>query len=296
MQDNSTKSEETLPEKIGFPSGTLYERPIRLDVLAAQKGVFVAIDKPADVLLDSYLSAPQIPLKKSDFVEPQLASIVVAMRKQLGKAEYERIGLDSPYAASQCDFENSGVAIVALNKDVSATFRNAVWSGAFKFEYTFLARKNTLLGDSIVADLPIVKNENRNAWTVSHRFGRKSKTEFTLIETAGDFQLWKATAETIRPHQVRLHAAEKGFKIIGENLYSRGGQVFLSQIKGNFKLKKSDEFERPIYPHLFLHLNKITFDAAKLDMPELNVVEIESPLPKNFAICLKKLKFKLDAQ
>ena len=45
-----------------------------------------------------------------------------------------------------------------------------------------------------------------------------------------------------------------------------------------------------------VELDEITFDAAKLDMPELNVVEIESPLPKNFAICLKKLKFKLDAQ
>ena len=54
MQDNPIKDQEALPEKIGFPSGTLYERPVRLDVLAAQKSIFVAIDKPADVLLDSY--------------------------------------------------------------------------------------------------------------------------------------------------------------------------------------------------------------------------------------------------
>ena len=71
-------------------------------------------------------------------------------------------------------------------------------------------------------------------------------------------------------------------------MYSRGGQIFTSQFKGDYKLKRSDEFERPIYPHLFLHLEKIEFDGEKFGQPELGKNEITAPLPKNFELVLKK--------
>lgn len=44
-------------KKIGFPAGVLGEDPIRFDVLADASPSFVAVGKPADILLDSYLGS-----------------------------------------------------------------------------------------------------------------------------------------------------------------------------------------------------------------------------------------------
>lgn len=292
MTEENTSSADTgvekLPEKIGFPQGTLFERPVRLDVLAAKKGVFAALNKPADVLFEPYAGAPQIPAKGANRNPEQLSSVIAAMRKQAGKPELERLGMKSPFCALQCDFEISGACVAACDKPAAAALRNAAGSGYVSFEFIFLARRAPDLPEKFEADLPMVKNENRPVWAVSHRYGRKSKTVFELAENLRDFQLWKACATTPRPHQIRLHAAEKGLKIIGESVYSRGGQIFTSQFKGDYKLKRGEEFERPIYPHLFLHLQKISFDGAAFGSPELGRAEIFAPLPKNFALALRK--------
>lgn len=278
---------EELPEKIGFPPGTLFDRPARLDVLAAKRGLFAAVNKPADVLFEPYAGSPQIPAKGMEEAG-QLSGVVAAIRRQAGKPELRRLGMDSPFCALQCDFEVSGACVAACGKPSAAALRNAAGSGYVSFEFIFLARRAPDIPEKFEADLPIVKNENRPVWTVSHRYGRKSKTVFELVENLRDFQLWRARACAPRPHQIRLHAAEKGLKIIGENVYSRGGQIFTSQFRGDYKLKRGEEFERPIYPHLFLHLEKISFDGAAFGSPEFDRNEIFAPIPKNFALALRK--------
>lgn len=281
--------EKNLPRKIGFPPNTLFERPVRLDVLAARKGLFAAIDKPADVLFEPYAGSPEIPVPdKNGYIAPQCASVVAAVRKQGEKPEFARLGISSPFSALQCDFEISGVCVLACDKAVATVLRNAAGSAFVEFTYIMLTRKSPDLPEKFEVDLPMVKNENRPVWAVSHRYGRKSRTQFELVEILRDFQIWRAKSACVRPHQIRLHAAEKGLKIIGETVYSRGGQIFTSQFKGDYKLKRSDEFERPIYPHLFLHLEKIEFDGAKFGQPELGKNEITAPLPKNFELVLKK--------
>lgn len=285
-------TQATLPDKIGFPSGMLYERPLRLDIVDAKKGLFAAINKPADVLFESYVGSPELPVRdKSGFIEEQKSSVIAAIRKQLGKPELARLGIEAPFCALQADFEASGIGIVACNKGVAAAIRNAVGSEYITFQYLFLARKSDI-AENFETNLPMVKNENRDVWAVSHRYGRKSKTRFELVETCRDFQLFRAIVKNIRPHQVRLHAAERGLKIVGEKIYSRGGQIFISQFRGNYKLKRNDEFERPIYPHIFLHLEKVSFDGANFAHPELGANEIVAPLPKNFQLCLDKISFK----
>lgn len=173
---------EKLPEKIGFPQGTLFERPVRLDVLAVKKGLFAALNKPADVLFEPYAGAPQIPAKGANCNPDQLSSVIAAMRKQAGKPELERLGMKSPFCALQCDFEISGACVAACDKPAAAALRNAAGSGYVSFEFIFLARRAPDLPEKFEADLPMVKNENRPVWAVSHRYGRKSKTVFELAE------------------------------------------------------------------------------------------------------------------
>ena len=133
-------------------------------------------------------------------------------------------------------------------------------------------------------------HEQRPVWLVSHRFGKKAKTSFTLLASGGDFQLWSAKANTVRPHQIRLHAAEAGLDVVGEWIYSKTPYVFLSKLKGEYKLSK-DSQEKALYPHLAIHLSSVKFNGKDFGRDDVGEVFAKSPLPKGFSVMLKKLGF-----
>ena len=271
-----------MPEitKIGFPAGSLLETPLRMEVAACKNGVYAVLNKPADVLFDSYLGAPKC------------KSVMQALRAQEGKPELCRLGIKSPYSVCQIDCEMSGAALFAMDKEISAKLRNAAWSGMFELSYVFLARRSQA-DDSFDVDLPVYLPEEQPMWVVSHRFGKKAKTSFRRIDASGDYELWGATTESARPHQLRVHAADKGLKIVGETLYAKGGCVYLSSIKGDYRLPTGAKKEVPLYPHLAVHLSRIKMRSAD-GLEDVGCIDANAPLPKGFTVMLKKLGFKGD--
>lgn len=274
---SARQSSGALPKRIGFPSGFLVDGPLRVDVAAAQFGKFAVVDKPADVLFDSYLGAPK------------RTSMMLAMRGQSGKGEFARLGIESPYAVNQIDYEYSGASIMAANKDIATAMRNAMWSGFFTFKFLVLTRAYRKDSTRFDVELPVLMHEERPVWIVSHRFGKKAKTSFELVRSAGDYQLWQATANTVRPHQIRLHAAEAGLDVVGEWIYSKTPYIFLSKLKGEYKLAK-DAQERALYPHLAVHLSGVEFDGASFGEPSIGKVSATVALPKGFEVQLRKLE------
>jgi len=70
---------------------------------------------------------------------------------------------------------------------------------------------------------------------VDGRFGKESETHFKLLETRGRFSLVEAKPITGRTHQIRVHLAEAGLPIVGDELYGKGSatrahQVTLTQL------------------------------------------------------------------
>ena len=269
------------PEKIGFAAGVLCEGPVRFDVLEARFGCFFAVNKPAGILADSYAGAYG---KKS---------MVLAMRTCADKPELLRLGIKSPYCVAAPDFEISGAALFACGGDFASAMRNALWSGACEFDYLLICEgvSEAGSGENIVVDLPVCRNADFGSWRVSHKYGKKARTEFSLLECAGGKSLWSARASNVRPHQIRLHAAEAGLRILGENLYGHTSPLMLSSIKKGVYKKSADEKERPIYPHICAHLSKITFKAPPLGESRPEIVKIFAPFPKGFCVCLKRLGF-----
>ncbi len=269
-----------LPEKLGFPPRSLCAAPLRMEVLCARKGVYAAVSKPAGVLVDSYPGAPHA------------KSAVLAMRENPRKGELLRLGLVSPYSVNQIDFEMSGAALLAADRDSASSLRNALWSGFFNFKYLLLCR-GAPQKEKFEINLPI--RVEGGAWAVSHRFGKRASTSFELLGQSGNYGLWKAEASAVRPHQIRLHASEGGLAVVGETLYSKTPSVFLSEFKAGYKPGAPLYAEKPLYPRLCAHLFKIKFDGGKFGMPAIGAMEIECPLPKAFAVCLKRAGFDLDA-
>ena len=99
------------------------------------------------------------------------------------------------------------------------------------------------------------------------------------------YAVWTATTTFDRLHQVRVHAAESGLPIVGESRYAKTTPIFLSEIKRNYRpAGDGTRVEPPLYGELCLHLARIAFPGA-----DGKPVVVEAPLPKPFAVLLKKL-------
>jgi 23S rRNA-/tRNA-specific pseudouridylate synthase len=56
---------------------------------------------------------------------------------------------------------------------------------------------------------------------VDSRHGKNAETHFKILETRGKFTLVEAKPVTGRTHQIRVHLAESGLPIVGDELYGR---------------------------------------------------------------------------
>jgi RluA family pseudouridine synthase len=56
---------------------------------------------------------------------------------------------------------------------------------------------------------------------VDSRHGKSAETHFKILETRGKFTLVEAKPVTGRTHQIRVHLAESGLPIVGDELYGR---------------------------------------------------------------------------
>lgn len=279
--DENSKSffDPECPKHMGFSAGALFDEPLRMEVCGSLKDEFAVLEKPAGVLFDAYLGSPKS------------KSIIQAMRGTPEKPEFLRFGMVSPYGVNQLDFEMSGAALVAMNKESSTKLRNAIWSGFFTFEYFILTeRAPDKIREDFTVNLPIFMHDERPVWIVSHRFGKKAQTRFQLIKTCGQYQIWRAVANVLRPNQIRLHAAEAGLKIVGEDLYSRTPLVYMSNLKRDYNLPKNVE-EKPLYGALAVHLERLCFDGCALGMDRVGKFQARAKLPKAFAVMLKKIGF-----
>jgi 23S rRNA-/tRNA-specific pseudouridylate synthase len=63
---------------------------------------------------------------------------------------------------------------------------------------------------------------------VDSRHGKNSETHFKILETRGKFTLIEAKPVTGRTHQIRVHLAESGCPVAGDELYGK--------IEGNLPL------------------------------------------------------------
>jgi RluA family pseudouridine synthase len=208
-----------------------------------------------------------------------------AERPNLMKLLHDAIELQKPWAkernlnylanAHRLDFETSGILLLAKNKPALVALANLFGSEKPLKKYVALAwgappEKNFAV-DAKLSPHPVRLDQMR----VDPRGGKKSRTEFEVLEQFSDWCLLRCAPLTERPHQIRVHLKHAGFTVVGDELYG-GKKLWLSRLKKDFYLKPGRE-ERPLLGRVALHAEELSLPHPITNEP----VNIQSEWPKD---------------
>ena len=128
-------------------------------------------------------------------------------------------------------------------------------------------------GSLQVVDAPLEKNHLQSGERMVRvsREGKKSMTEFAVIERLAGATLLEVRPVTGRTHQIRVHARHAGFPLLGDDKYSDEKTASLGRKLG---LKR-----------LFLHACALT-----IKLPEGRRLALEAPLDEELVKILDKLR------
>lgn len=264
---------QTMPASapfISFPPGYLGTQSAKFPLLVDDARHF-AINKPAGIACyqhDWTLGRPDLSM---------------ALRRELlnQKPQLAKLGIAGLFRAFNLDAELSGALVFAKTEAVETVLKNAEGSGQLRFRFHLLVATDREERE-LFCDLPLARHFTEKCMLVSHKTGKKSETRFRYLRHFGRYQLWEADSRELRVHQLRVHAAEMGLRIVGESRYASERPVYLSSIKRGYD--PAGDREQPIYDGLCAHLIEVAFD-----IPGESFAPVQAPLPSRFATLLKRL-------
>lgn len=186
--------------------------------------------------------------------------------------------------AHRLDFETTGVLLLAKNKPALVKLANAFGSEKPLKSYVALVQ-GTPAEDDFEVDAPIAPHPTTvGLMRIEPKRGKRSRTRFTLLEKFRGYTLLKCQPFTGRTHQIRVHLRHARLPIVGDSLY-RGGKLWLSQLKRNFRLKPGKE-ERPLISTVALHAETLSL-AHPITEDQITIM---APWPKDFEVAVKYLR------
>ncbi|HTS79228.1 MAG TPA: RluA family pseudouridine synthase [Myxococcaceae bacterium] len=182
--------------------------------------------------------------------------------------------------AHRLDRETSGLLVCGRGAEASRALMRAFQSGDVHKEYLAIVEGHP--PDAFVVDAPIAEGtaEVRIAVRIDHRAGKPARTRFAVerrfVRDAAPFALLRCFPETGRQHQIRVHAREAGFPLVGDKIYGPDPGYF-------------DRFsKRCLEPEAWarLRLPRHALHAARLAFPHPATsrrLDFEAPLPPDLS-------------
>jgi 23S rRNA pseudouridine1911/1915/1917 synthase len=234
----------------------------------------LALDKPSGLL-----SSPD----RYDPGRPNLMKLLHAGIER-GAPWARTRGLSYLMNAHRLDFETSGVMLLAKSKPVLVALVDLFGTDKPLKSYVALVHaapgKAAFEVNAKLAPHPTQAGLVR----VDEKNGKKSRTQFEVLERFSGYTLLKCQPLTGRTHQIRVHLRHAGLPIVGDALYG-GGPLLLSRLKPDYRLKPN-QTERPLISRVALH-------AEWLSIPHpvtRETIQIGSPWPKDLTVAIKYLR------
>lgn len=139
---------------------------------------------------------------------------------------------------SRLDMYTSGLIIIAKNqfshmalaRDMQSIHKQADDMEGKTFEKSYLAIVHgNMKNKSGTIDLPIGKPDEESINRAVFEGGQRSITHYEVIESYKNGDLVKATLETGRTHQIRIHFSHLGHPIYGDSLYGISEEGYIGR-------------------------------------------------------------------
>jgi 23S rRNA pseudouridine1911/1915/1917 synthase len=210
-------------------------------------------------------------------------------KERLDRLIAEQTGVVDIFTVHRIDQDTSGLVVFARDRETHSRLSRVFESRQAEKRYIAVVHGRPSWSET-VCDLPLVPNGNKRHLTIIDRYrGKKSRTGFRLLGSAGNYSVIEARPETGRTHQIRVHASALGFPVVCDPLYGNGKPVLLSSFKRNWRGDPLEE--KPLLARLGLH-------AAELVLPDLSAwgagpaggLTLSAPLSRDMAALIRQME------
>ena len=173
-----------------------------------------------------------------------------------------------PGIVHRLDKLTTGLILVAKTNEAHQDLQKQIQDKAARRTYEGLCFDN-IKTDSGIISKPIGRNPKDRKKMAVVQGGREAVTEYRVLERFGDYTLCEMDLKTGRTHQIRVHFADMGHPIVGDEVYTRRKAPFSTSGQ-------------------LLHAKRIEFVHPKTGEKMI----FEAPLPEDFSMILDKLRKK----
>ena len=232
------------------------------------------------------LNKPAYLLTSPDRVDAHRPNLITLLHADIerGAPWAKARGLSYLMHAHRLDFETSGVLLFAKSKPVLVTLAN--WFGADAPGKNYVALvQGAPLQDSFTVDAKLAAHPvDLDVMRVDEKGGKRSRTQFEVLEKIGGYTLLRCKPLTDRLHQIRVHLRHFGLPIVGDEIYG-GRPLLLSRLKSDYRLKP-DKTERPLISRVAIHAEELTLPHPITG----TTITITAPWPKDLTVAVKYLR------
>lgn len=185
---------------------------------------------PEDIKLDILYEDDDIIIvnkKKGMVVHPAVGNYTGTLVNALMNSHGENLssinGVIRPGIVHRIDKDTSGILVVAKNDKAHKKLSDDFKIHNLKREYIALV-KGIIKEDKLDINLPIGRNpKDRKKMAVTYKNSREAITHIEVLKRYynSNLTLVKATLETGRTHQIRVHMSYIGHPLLGDEVYSK---------------------------------------------------------------------------
>lgn len=171
------------------------------------------------------------------------------------------------------DLETSGIVLIGQNNDVAKTYQPILKELMQKKVYLAIVHGEPVWRTlDYQCELNTLKQSDIRCQMhkVDEGSGKPSQTIFTVLKSSNGFSLIQAQLITGRKHQIRAHLSELGHAIVGDKIYSNGGEFYLKRLDDALTQEDHDGL---LTKHHLLHAYQV---EIKLNNDETHIIKDEN--------------------
>lgn len=155
------------------------------------------------------------------------------------------------------DLETSGIILVGKTKAAAAKYQPKINQFVAKKVYlAWVAGCPDWTELDYECDLNTQKGSDIRCqmYPVPSGEGKLSRTYFKVVKQVNEYSLVQCELKTGRKHQIRAHLNSLGHPIVGDKIYSNGGEFYLKRLRDELE---AEDYNKLLTDHHLLHAYQV---------------------------------------